>query len=88
MAAKALAGLVAHAKPVDKKIFDEAAELERTLDVAETVELGMAACLSRRHELARRARAQIAEIDQCDAWVVARAAKPIHRTGALRAAII
>ncbi len=36
MAAKAVAGLVAHAKPVDRKILDEAAELERTLDVAET----------------------------------------------------
>src|SRR6516164_7976152 len=81
MAAKPLARLVAHAKPVDRKIFDEAAELERGLDVAEAIERGVVVGFSRRHEFGGGASAQIAEVDQRDARTVARAAKLIHRAG-------
>src|ERR1700722_9046098 len=81
MAAKPRARLVAQAKPVDRKIFDEPTEFERGIDVPETKEFGMAVLQPRRHELGGGAGTKIAEIDQRDAGAVARAAKLIGGAG-------
>jgi len=43
MAANALAEFAARAEPVDRIVFDEAAEFDRGFDVAEAIQFGIAA---------------------------------------------
>src|SRR5581483_3511443 len=82
VAAEAAARLVAQTKPVDRKVFDEAAKLERGVDIAKAIKCGVAALISRRHELGDGTRPQVTEIDQRDAGIVAWTVKTVRRAGA------
>src|SRR6185295_11466537 len=82
MAADALAQVAAQAEPVDRVIFDEPAELEYSLDVAQAAQFGMILAITGRNEFRRGTDPKITKIDQRNACTVARAAKPAHRTGA------
>jgi hypothetical protein len=82
MAADALAQFAAQAKPVDRVIFGEPAELERSLDVAQAAQLGMILAVAGRNEFRRRTDPKVTEIDQRNASTVARAAKLGRRAGA------
>ena len=67
MAADALAQFAAQAKPVDRVIFDEPSELERSLDVAQAAQLGMILAVAGRNEFRRRTDPKVTEIDQRNA---------------------
>src|ERR1700722_7726632 len=77
----ALAQFDARAEPVGRIIFDEAAELDRGLDVAEAIQFGIVVLLSCRLELGDGAGTKIRAVEECDACAVARATKLLRGAG-------
>src|SRR3984893_9040709 len=81
MASNALAEFATRAEPVDRIVFDEAAEFDRGLDVTEAIQFGIVILLSCRHEFGNGAGTKVAEVEECDACAVARATKLLRRAG-------